>query len=248
MLLIFPRRKLLLTGVVLLFIIVGFAFARAKHPRMDDWQAAGQVVCRFKTAEKAVALTFDDGPNPEATPAILKTLAEHQAQATFFVVGTQLEAYPELAGQIAAAGHELGNHSSRHADFNQLDHDAMRSDIKSVNDKLEALTGQPCRWLRPPGGYLSVDLVDNIAPELGLTIGYWSYEQDSKDWQGGRSGETIADYVIRHIAPGQIILLHDGGGNGKETARAVALILDTLTQAGYRFLTLSEMAALAEND
>ena len=245
MLLFFSRRRLALAGTALLFLILGISLVRAKHPQMDIWQAEGRVVCRFDTGgEKAVALTFDDGPDATATPQIIEALAAHQAHATFFVVGTQLADNPALAGEMVAAGHELGNHSSRHADFNRLVHDAMRADIAAVNEKIAVLTGQPCRWLRPPGGYLSVDLVENIVPELTLTIGYWSYEQDSRDWQSGRRAEDIAAYVVQHIAPGQIILLHDGGGNGKETARAVTRILDSLAQAGYRFLTLSEMQAL----
>ncbi len=240
---IIRKEKLILFSLILLFVSIIATYAWAKHPKMDQWTETHQVISQYDTTDKVVALTFDDGPNPEATPQILEALRRYNAHATFFVLGSKLESYPLLAKQMAQDGHEIGNHSYEHTDFNQLSHDEMVEDIVKTNHTIYDLSGKTCTWLRPPGGYLSIDLVEQIAPSLNMKIGYWSYIQDSKDWQTGRSAQQIADYILQHIAPGQIILLHDGCSNSPQTAQAVEIILRALDQEGYEFLSLSEMEA-----
>lgn len=243
MLFIISKKKFLLFVPLFAFLLLCLLVSHgwAAHPKMEEWKASRQVIDHFDTTEKAIALTFDDGPNPKATANILKTLCRFQAHATFFVVGENLKQYPDLGRQIIDAGHELGNHSLNHADFNTLSSAAMKANLQQSNEIIRNVSSRPCLWLRPPGGYLSVDLVENIVPALSMKIGYWSYVQDSKDWKPGQSAEAIAASILKNIAPGQIILLHDGCQNSPETAKALEIFLPELIKQGYRFLTLSEM-------
>lgn len=233
------------SGIILISLLMGF-YKFALHSNMEYWVKNRLVINRVNTSEKTVALTFDDGPDPAATPAVLESLAKHDVRATFFVVGKHAKAQPELLKKMAAAGHELGNHSYSHMDFNRASGDKIREEITSTNGIIEEITGQKTRLFRPPGGYLSNEMI-RITQEEKVTVAYWSWETDSKDWRNGNS-QYIADYVTKHIAPGQIIILHDGGKNGLSTARAVDLMIKQIKDKGYRFMTMSELMELGNKE
>lgn len=222
--------------------VIGFsigAYRLTLHPNMENWKREKIIITEAHTDQKILALTFDDGPDPLNTPLILEFLNKHKAKATFFVLGKQAEKYPEIIRHMAAKGHEIGNHSYSHPDFNQENGQSILEQIKKTNQIIYKLTGSKPRFFRPPGGYLSYEMVDLVIKEK-MIIGYWSYIQDPKDWQG-KKGENIADYIIKHAKPGQIIILHDGGPNGKETARAVDILIPELKKEGYQFVTLTEL-------
>lgn len=233
------------SGILFVGMFVGF-YNFALHENMDYWVKNKIVITRVNTGEKVAALTFDDGPDPGITDKILKSLKKHNAQATFFVMGNKAEAHPKLLQQMVEDGHEVGNHSYSHKAFNNMSGEMIRHEIEHTNNIIHKITAQKPILFRPPGGYLSYELV-KICDQEKVKIAYWSWETDSKDWKG-KSAKSIADHIIKHIVPGQIILLHDGGSNGLATAQAVDLLLTDLTKQGYRFVTMSKLMKLEKKE
>ncbi|SHG47393.1 Peptidoglycan/xylan/chitin deacetylase, PgdA/CDA1 family [Thermosyntropha lipolytica DSM 11003] len=239
--LIYIKKKPALLLLSCLFIL-GFsigAYRLTLHPNMENWKQKKIIITEAITDQKILALTFDDGPHPANTPLVLDLLQKHQSQATFFVLGQYAEKYPEIIKRMAKEGHEIGNHSFSHPDFNRESRFSIQEEIKKTNQIVYNLTGTKPRFFRPPGGYLSYEMVDLVVEEK-MIIGYWSYIQDPKDWQG-KKAEDIAHYIIKHARPGQIIILHDGGPNGKETALSLDIFIPELKQQGYRFVTLTQL-------
>lgn len=214
----------------------------AHHPNLTTWEKEGTLIRKVAVCENVVALTFDDGPDPINTPVLLEVLQRHQARATFFVMGERAQKYPQIVRQIAANGHEVGNHSYSHADFNRLNREQILEEIRLTNQIIAELSGQTPRLFRPPGGYLSYEMVDLTVDE-GMLVAYWTWQQDSKDWRRGKPANKIAAHIIKNISPGQIIILHDAGENGMQTAKAVDILLTKLEQEGYRFVTMGELLA-----
>lgn len=230
-----------------IFLLGLGSYNLAYHPHMNQWKNEKKVVTLIKTSQKVAALTFDDGPDPETTPAVLDSLARHNVHATFFVVGHRAEKSPQLLQLMAAQGHELGNHSYSHnyLQFKKNDIAIFQSEIERTNAIITLATCRTPTLFRPPGGYLSDRLVKYVN-EYPMTVAYWTWLQDPKDWRVGKKGEAIAQHVVSNIAPGQIIILHDGADNSLETARAVDLLLTRLIADGYRFVTMSELIQLDE--
>jgi peptidoglycan-N-acetylglucosamine deacetylase len=248
LILLFKKRTLglVFTGIFLL----GFGtFNVALHPNMNKWKQEKLVITLVKTSQKVVALTFDDGPDPERTPAVLASLQKYNVHATFFVVGNRAEKYPELLQQVAAQGHEVANHSYSHnyAAFKSNKTDVFRDEIERTNTIIQNITSQTPTLFRSPGGYLSDNMVE-FTKQNRITIAYWTWQQDSKDWKVGNSATYIANHIIKNIKPGQIILLHDGTENGLQTAQAVDILLAKLTSQGYRFVTMSELIKLGDKE
>ena len=232
--------------ILFLGLSLGF-YSFALHPNMKNWIKEGIVVSQVNTQQKAVALTFDDGPDPNYTPLVLNALKKHGAHATFFLMGKRAQDYPELLKRMSLEGHEIGNHSFSHPDFNNKSKEFILEEIKKTSEIIEKTTGIEPGLFRPPGGYLSYDLV-KLCKKENLIIAYWTYQQDSKDWQNGMSADRIADHIIKHIEPGQIIILHDGCPNGHQTAKATDMLLSKLKEKGYKFLTVSELIKLEEKE
>lgn len=230
------------SGILFAGLFIGF-YNFALHVNMDYWVKNHLVITRVNTKDKVVALTFDDGPDGAKTAAVLKSLAKYQVHATFFVVGSKAEAQPDLLKKIVHDGHELGNHSYSHKDFNHMSGAVICNEIRSTSNIITKITGQKPVLFRPPGGYLSNELI-RITQAEKVKIAYWSWETDSKDWKDNRSSKEIARHLCSHIAPGQIIILHDGCSNSMATAQAVDLMLAELSKQGYRFVTMTELINL----
>lgn len=233
------RFGFMFSGILFVGLFFGF-YNFALHENMDYWVRNHLVITRVNTQEKVVALTFDDGPDPQTTAAVLKSLEKHNVRATFFVVGSRAEKQPDMLKKMAQAGHEVSNHSYSHKSFNRKSGDEIRQEIKSTNQLIYKLTGQKSVLFRPPGGYLSNELI-RLTQQEKVIIAYWSWETDSKDWKDGRSAGSISSHICQHIAPGQIIILHDGCSNSLQTAKAVDLLLTELKKQGYKFVTMSEL-------
>lgn len=247
MVILLKKRTAIIMGAGLLFfgIFGTYAFNFGLHPHMHLWKKQKVVVTDVTTSTKVVALTFDDGPDPVYTPVVLDVLKKYHAKATFFVIGTRAEKNPVLIRRMAREGHEIANHSYTHRNFGKGNNtDTMLKEINQGKDIIYRLSGQKTKLFRPPGGYLSDALIELIKKE-NITIAYWSYIQDTKDWKGPRA-EVIASHLIKNIKPGQIIILHDGCSNGMETARAVNMTVDRLSRDGYKFVTVSELIESAK--
>ncbi|MGB1580128.1 MAG: polysaccharide deacetylase family protein [Nevskiales bacterium] len=195
-----------------------------------------------------VALSFDDGPDAAVTPQVLDALAEHQAKASFFVIGTHVEAQPELAQRIVAEGHELGNHSYAHSRLlNFRGEQGMRAEIEKAMGLLRAY--QPVPWpplYRPPVGLKNPPLA-KVVQALGLKLVAWSlHSRDTRT----KDPQRIASRVLSKVKPGDILLMHDGhdlpGGSRPATVEALRLILLGLQDRGLQVVRVSDLLTDAE--
>ncbi|MDD3268466.1 MAG: polysaccharide deacetylase family protein [Syntrophomonadaceae bacterium] len=231
-------------------LFLGFswgAYNYAAHPNMQNWKEQKIVITDVKTKQKVVSLTFDDGPDPKNTPVVLDVLKKHHTSATFFLVGSRAEDNPALVKRIVDEGHEIGNHSMSHTDYNGKNIEFIRNDIKQCNDVIYKICKQRPELYRPPGGYLSYDLVALTQKEK-IKIAYWTYQQDSKDWKSGMKSAQIASHIIKNIKPGQIIILHDGSSNGLESAKALDILIPELNRLGYKFMSMGELIKLGNKE
>ena len=184
----------------------------------------------------AVALTFDDGPSPY-TSKILALLTNLQVPATFFVVGTQAEAYPELVGRELEAGMVVGNHSFDHPwrqPFADLPRTQIGWEIQRGQAVLERLRVRSALF-RPPGGTVS-PYVLRAAAAYGLRVVLWSV--DARDWLPGTTARQIVQRVLGAVRAGSIVILHDGGGDRTATVRALPEIVAGIRRQGLRLVAL----------
>lgn len=199
----------------------------------------GPVLGHLPTHEHLVALTFDDGPNPDATPRILDTLGEYGVRATFFVLGRHAERWPELVHRAVTEGHQLGNHGYFHRKLHLKSPFYVRRDLGLGKRAIERAGAHSPRFFRAPHGFRS-PWVSLIAGSMGeRTIG-WSLGV----WDSDQPGVTaIVDRTMEGVRPGSIVLLHDGDGynadgNRLQTAAALPRIITGLRDRGYEFVTL----------
>lgn len=202
----------------------------------------GPVLNRLPGAEPAVSITFDDGPNPVATPLILDVLRDEGVTATFFVLGSHAERWPGLVRQAADEGHQLGNHGYWHRKLHRRTPAYVREDLTRGTHAIERASGgvRP-RVFRAPHGFRS-PWVTPIAASLGQrTIG-WSLGV----WDSARPGvNEIAQRALSGLHAGSILLLHDGdgydpAGDRRQTAEALPVIIRGLRERGLHFTTLPE--------
>lgn len=186
----------------------------------------GGLIFRGNSKNKEVALTFDDVPHPMYFPLVLDALKRGNAHATFFVIGRNAQAYPYFIKDMVQQGHELANHTFHHVRLPKLTDAQITSELKSTNDLLTRLTGQPVRYFRPPGGEYSPRVL-NIAESLGLTTVFWT--DDPGDFQNP-GVETVEARYARHLRPGGIILLHDNAPDG---LMALPDLLKVARERGY---------------
>ncbi|MFD1368733.1 polysaccharide deacetylase family protein [Actinoplanes sichuanensis] len=166
------------------------------------------------TGSKGVALTFDDGPDPDLTPKLLKLLAKEKVKATFCLVGTQARRHPDLVRAIAKGGHSFCNHSWNHdLKLGKRSHHAIRADLERTNAAIRAaVPGAKIRYMRAPGGNFTPALV-KISAELGMHSIYWKVDPRDWDQRETESNNAHRDKIIRsvkkHTHAGAIVLSHD---------------------------------------
>ena len=169
-----------------------------------------------------VYLTLDDGPHPTYTPLMLDVLARHGARATFFVLGSLVERYPDMIGRIIDEGHTLANHTWNHENLGLLSREAFDKTVSRTQDALGDLA-TPC--LRPPYGGTNSSTREWAAAH-GLEVIMWT--ASANDWLD-LDAEAIADRIVDGITDGAIILMHDGGGNRSRTVQGLEIALDRLS-------------------
>ena len=232
------RKLVVMMSVIALFVLPTPADAQQVERSMVE--PKGEVIWEVPMAFKKVAITFDDGPHPLYTPQILQILKSYNAKATFFLTGERIERFPDLVKREVKEGHEIGNHSFSHPNFGSLSLRDIEKEISTTEELL--LQFQPStqpKLFRPPGGDLSIPVL-GLMKEMDLMPILWSWHQDPRDW-AGRSSEAISAHVLDNIHNGDIILLHDSGGNREETVKALETILSALTEKGYQFVTVQEL-------
>ena len=204
-----------------------------------------QLLTSFRSSN-AVALTFDDGPDPDSTPQLLEILSRHRARATFFVLGRQAELYPRILHEIIDAGSEIANHSYSHPSFPTLSTLQRLAEIRNC----ERAVGKNCKkYFRPPYGHAR-GLTPFVASILGYTTVGWSAE--ARDWEIA-DPEVIARGLADNVKPGSIVLLHDRLENAKNAQafdrKGMLAGLDLFLgkfSLTYSFQTISEMLASCE--
>jgi peptidoglycan/xylan/chitin deacetylase (PgdA/CDA1 family) len=204
---------------------------------MLDALSRDRVLYRVDTPEPWLAITIDDGPHPQITPAYLEVLARHEAKATFFVIGERAATHPELLARIRREGHELGNHLQRDAPSILLSAGAFTRSLRETHGVLEPLG--PIRWFRPGAGWYDEEML-----EIAATLGYRavlasSYPLDNKIPHSG----FIARSLILGARPGAILVLHDGHPARRRSVEALDQVLAALPARGLRAVTLSELVA-----
>lgn len=190
-----------------------------------------------KPGSKLVALTFDDGPWPESTAAILDVLGDNDVRATFFVLGQQVERFPGITYRIAEEGHLLGSHSLSHRRFSELKPAQVRREAVGGRSVIRGASGVDTPWIRPPYGAMNAAAYHELH-RLDARVVMW--DVDPRDWK--RPGvPKIVGRVVNKVKPGSIVLLHDGGGNRSETITALPRIIRRLKAKGYVFVTVEEL-------
>ncbi|MBB5781019.1 polysaccharide deacetylase family protein [Nonomuraea jabiensis] len=231
-----PRRRwrIVLPAVMAVLLLAAFGLYRLANAR--TFQLAGQLTARVETSEKVVALTFDDGPD-EHTQEILDVLRKEKVRATFFVVGSHLQARPQDGRALVTAGHELANHTYTHRRMVFVAPGTVADEIERTDALIRAAGQRGTVYFRPPTGKKLLTLPLYLADHDRHTV-MWDIEPDS-----GRT-PTPAELVTEVRAqarPGSIILLHPWYASGANTRAAIGQLIAALRGDGYRFVTVSEL-------
>lgn|SRR5690625_5162594 len=194
------------------------------------------MIYKAETNEKVVALTFDDGPDERYTPQILDVLKKHHVKATFFLLGSRADKYPEVVKRIHQEGHIIGNHSYWHPQFTKTGVQNMVWEINKSEKAISKAVHMETNLFRAPYGALNDELVKKLN-EIGYKGIGWSI--DSEDWKG-HPKEKIKQRVLNSLHPGAIILMHSVG-DVAATVEAVDELIPYLRKEGYYFVTVPDM-------
>ncbi|PKL45210.1 MAG: hypothetical protein CVV41_03725 [Candidatus Riflebacteria bacterium HGW-Riflebacteria-1] len=198
-----------------------------------------KIIKEFKAESKDrfIALTFDDGPHHANTREVLDILRRENAKATFFVLGSRAQTYPDIVARMAAEGHDVGNHTWEHRGLGKSSRTEALQSLQRTNELISGITGKPCLIVRPPFGQTSQRVKELIHSQGWHEI---MWDSDSRDWEN-KNPDRILYRVMRSVSPGSIVLFHD-------IHPGAAQMLPTLIKAfknnGYRFITISELIAI----
>jgi len=197
-----------------------------------------EIIRRVATSQKAIAFTFDDGPHPVYTPRLMDIFEAVSGRATFFMMGKQIELYPETALDVHVRQHEIGNHSYSHPYLTRISPEECERELADTDDLIAKVTGVRPAVMRPP--YLDYN------PEVHAITAKWGYpvigalNGEARDWEMP-GVEHILDSTRKQIGGGSILLFHDGFGDRSQTIEAVRILTRELTEEGYRLVTVSDL-------
>ena len=187
-----------------------------------------------EAGQPVVYLTFDDGPHASYTLPMLEILSRYDAVATFFVLGVQVQRFPEVLEAVVAGGHRIASHTVNHPSLAGLTREEFIGEVAGGDEVIRAVVGDradPLGCLRPPYGAVDARTAP-LAAELGKALVLW--DVDPQDWRQP-GADQISSYVLSHATPGAIILMHDGGGGRSQTVAALETVLAELSSRGYEF-------------
>ena len=189
-----------------------------------------------------IALTLDDGPNPAVTPGLLELFEEYSVRATFFVMGAHVRAFPQLAREIVAQGHTIGNHTDTHPALPFLSARRIAEELDRCDAEIAAAINQKPRWMRPPYGFRSPLLNGIVKRRGGAGVVMWS--RLARDWEP-QPAEQVTQR-LRRVRGGDIVLLHDGDhrlleGDRRHTLEALRHWIPRWKDSGLRFVTIDEI-------
>ena len=215
------------------------------------------VVVRTGDHPGMLALTFDDGPDPRWTPAILDILQKENVPATFFIIGKNGQAYPDLVRRIVNDGHELGNHTFTHPNLGEIPLRVTELELNATQRLIESIVGRSTVLFRPPYfGDAEADRPQEVEPAiLAQKLGYImvGVRIDPDDWQMPVTADEIVNRTIERATDtnpetrGQVILLHDSGGDRAATVEALPRLIHELRARGFRFVPVSDLAGLSRD-
>ncbi|HVI07349.1 MAG TPA: glycosyltransferase [Candidatus Binatia bacterium] len=220
-------------------------------------------VGRYGYSPNKVALTFDDGPDPEWTPQVLDVLKREHATATFFLIGIQGDKFSGLVKRIYNEGHTIGNHTFTHPDVSNISSTQMKVELNLTERLFASMVGVRVILMRPPYAIdEEPDTADQVKPlEFAQDLGYITVGNriDPNDWSDKprrHTAEEIAHYVLAHLPPcsvndlrcGNVVLLHDGGGNRAETVRALPMIIEGIRSRGYEIAPVYDLLGKTRAD
>lgn len=208
---------------------------------LEEYKEMGIVYTENKSAEKHVALTFDDGPHESLTLEILDILDENGVKATFFPIGKNVSEHPDVMREVINRGHEVGNHTYSHANVSKLSRNSLENEIQKTEAILKKLGAEPILF-RPPGGAYSKNALDTVS-ELGYKYILWSWRLDTKDWSSPPV-EQVVKTVKENVTDGGIILFHDYVAKNSPTPNSLRVLIPYLKEQGYTFVTVSELIAI----
>jgi len=195
-----------------------------------------------KNQEKMIALTVDDGPWPKTTLQMLDIFKANNVKVTFFWVGNAVQANPEIAKQVLAEGHAIGNHTWHHW-YKRMDEATAKKEIDRTSDLIYKTTGVKTTLFQPPGGFLNNGLAA-YAKSQKYSVIMWSLT--SADTDPRAKPQAFVNNVLKGAKPGAIVLMHDGGGDRSRTVQALPQIITGLKQQGYKFVTIPELLQESE--
>ena len=203
---------------------------------IDCGAVSGNVFCKKAGEGKRIALTFDDGPHPIYTPKILDILEKYGINATFFVIGKNVENYPDAARAILESDSEVGNHTYTHKNVSRMSEKQLMYELEMTEKAVAALSDRRLCLFRPPEGSYGLPL-EKASISKGYDIILWSI--DTLDWAHTPANKIISD-VKKKISGGDIILMHDYTSGG-HTCEALEKLIPMLLSEGYEFVTVSEL-------
>lgn len=204
----------------------------------DFGKGGGISYSRVPVSGKYIAMTFDDGPHPANTPRLLDILRARNIKATFYVIGRNVDLYPQIVRRCVAEGHEIGNHTYTHRLLSKLSDSEVRSELSRCRDAVGRAAGVQPRTLRPPYGGLLQRQREMVNAEFGYPTIMWNV--DPLDWK--RPGPSVVcSRILSHTTAGSIVLSHDLHA---PTIDAMPSTLDGLLQRGFQFVTVSQLLAM----
>jgi peptidoglycan/xylan/chitin deacetylase (PgdA/CDA1 family) len=230
-----PRWRLV--SLVTVVVVVASLYGLQAVANARSFQFFGGLTDRVDTSARVVALTFDDGPDPAGTRLLLDALARAEVPATFYLIGRDIAEHPDLAGEIVAAGHELGNHTYSHERMWFVSGGFVAEEVEKTDALIRQAGYEGEITFRPPNGKKLLALPYYLDQHSRKTV-TWDVEPDS---EGTPDAQRIADVAVERTRPGSIILLHGMYAERDQTRLAVAPIVDRLKADGYRFVTVSEL-------
>lgn len=219
-------------------IIAVFLVVMGCGVALPQWRMFGPFICEGDGSQRRVALTFDDGPDPRSTPALLDLLRAENVPATFFCIGRNVAAHPQIVARIANEGHLLGNHTYTHSNAtNCFGLVRLTEEMTRTQSAVQTAAAASPGYFRPPMG-LSNPRVFKAAAGLGLkVIGWTARGIDTRI----RDSNRVVQRILRGARPGAIILLHDGNIPPERLLTTVKLLLARLREQGYQFARLDHL-------
>lgn len=224
---------------ILLFLICGCDNAQIIKAKQAE------VYYHYKTLNQYLSLTFDDGPDKIQTYKVLELLEKYNVKATFFVLGEEVEHQKEVLIDIIKKGHEIGNHFYKHENINKLTKEQIKESIVKNNELIESVIGYKPLVVRPPYGLVNEKLKE-VCAELNMKIIIWTADKDSKDWAKTKDTIIIKNLLAKPCA-GDIFLFHDGDKNYKSTLSSLDVIIPTLQEKNFKFVTITKLLSSNEN-